>query len=339
MDKVVKAIQSGLPPISVVMSCYNAQRWLAESIESVLNQTWRDFEFIIVDDGSIDETSRIIRRYAAQDPRIVQLSKPNTGLADSLNTGIARARGVWIARLDADDLCLPERLALQWRAASANPKLVFVGSGLVLIDEYGRRFAVHRYPTSHQKSVAHLSTARKFPAHSSAFYRADAFWAVGGYRTRIKRSEDRDLWLRLSQIGQFKSLRQPLVAIRKHAGQISHEEGGMRQLYDAHVAMVGYWLRQAGHSDPVAGCEADYDAFGSWIKDRLAKENLLARGAFRQAIKQAASGRIDLSAIQIARNVLTHPALIWQLILEHFRGSLLPRRLASEWVATRRTLS
>ena len=98
------------PAVSVVMSCYNASRFLAEAIESILRQTFTDFEFIIIDDGSTDDTLDIIRTYAQTDPRIVVIEKANTGLADSLNVGIGAARGEWIARQDADDVSFPDRL-------------------------------------------------------------------------------------------------------------------------------------------------------------------------------------------------------------------------------------
>lgn len=332
------AVESGAPLISVVMSCYNAERWLAESIESVLSQTWRNFEFIIVDDGSTDETGRIIAGFAAQDARIVPISKPNTGLADSLNIGIARARGTWIARLDADDLCEPERLASQWRAVSANAALVFVGTGLVLIDEHGKRSAVHHYPSSHRKLVAHLATARKFPAHSSAFFSADAFRRVGGYRPRIRRAQDRDLWLRLSEVGELTSLGQPLVQIRKHTSQISHEEGGMRQLIDSHIAMVSYWLRRAGQIDPVAAGAGEFETFSAWIGEHVVEENLLGFETLRRSIKPSLSGSTPSFAVSVMRQVMTNPALIWQIGLEHLRGSQLPRRWAADWIDSRKAI-
>src|SRR2546430_2514522 len=107
------SIHAGTPEVSVLMSCYNATRWLHEAIHSVLVQTHDKFELILVDDGSTDETWNIIQSYRDRDQRIVAISKKNTGLADSLNVGIARAKGAWIARLDADDLCEPTRLEEQ----------------------------------------------------------------------------------------------------------------------------------------------------------------------------------------------------------------------------------
>lgn len=101
------AARAELPAVSVVMSCYNGRRWLAEAIDSVLSQTYADFEIIIVDDGSTDDSWETIQRYAARHQRIVALTKPNTGTSDSLNAGIALAKGEWVARLDADDVCEP----------------------------------------------------------------------------------------------------------------------------------------------------------------------------------------------------------------------------------------
>lgn len=326
------AIQSGAPSISVVMSCYNAERWLAESIESVLNQTWQDFEFIIVDDGSTDETASIIARFAAVDERIVPVSKSNTGLADSLNTGIARARSTWIARLDADDLCEPDRLALQWRTASANPALVFVGTGLVLIDEHGQPFAVHRYPTRHRKLVAHLTTARKFPAHSSAFFRADAFRRVGGYRPRIRRAEDWDLWLRLSEIGRLASVHKPLVRIRKHSDQISHDESGQRQIVDAHVAMISYWLRYLNQTDPVAAEDTEFEYFRSWVVEKLKEKNYFFLCTMSQILKEIKHKPSRVLIFSLTQRLLNQPRLVLRFMKNRLTGSTLPYYLANQWI-------
>lgn len=331
VDEHVSQFVSPRPQISVVMSCYNAERWLAESIESVLAQTWRDFEFIIVDDGSTAETGEIIARFAEMDTRIVPISKPNSGLADSLNKGIARARGMWIARLDADDLCEPERLASQWRVASAKPALVFVGTGLVLIDESGTHLGIHRYPTSHRRLVAHLATARKFPAHSSALFRTEAFRRVGGYRSRIRRAQDRDLWLRLSEVGQLTSLQQPFVLIRKHASQISHEDAGVRQKVDSHVAMVSYWLRRRGHPDPVEFDATTYETFWMWVRARIADDGSFAHRSVVRGMNKAINRNSTSRVVRMIGLILSHPAVSWKHAWEYFLGSSLPRRLAFEW--------
>src|SRR6476646_117240 len=101
------------PALTVLTSCYNAAPYLVESIESVLKQSFEDFEYLLIDDGSTDESRQILQHFAAFDPRIVFIPKKNSGLTDSLNLGLRRARGEWVARLDADDVALPGRLQAQ----------------------------------------------------------------------------------------------------------------------------------------------------------------------------------------------------------------------------------
>ncbi|MCH7802039.1 MAG: glycosyltransferase family 2 protein [Chloroflexi bacterium] len=106
------------------MSVYNGQRYLGAAIDSILAQTFQEFEFIIVDDGSTDNTESLIRAYS--DSRIRLISKPNTGLADSLNVGLEAAKGTWIARIDADDISEPQRLERQLQRIRASPELVLL---------------------------------------------------------------------------------------------------------------------------------------------------------------------------------------------------------------------
>src|SRR6056297_1507561 len=115
-------------PVTVLMSCYNGQKWIGNAIESVLNQTFKDFEFIIIDDGSTDSSVNIIKNYLDKDQRVRLIEKENTGLPDSLNVGVNNARGKWIARLDADDLCESQRLEKQLKVANSDDSLVLIGS-------------------------------------------------------------------------------------------------------------------------------------------------------------------------------------------------------------------
>ncbi|MBI5094602.1 MAG: glycosyltransferase family 2 protein [Candidatus Hydrogenedentes bacterium] len=113
---------SAAPAVSVVMSVYNGERYLAEAIESILGQTYRDFEFIIIDDGSTDESLKIVEGYASRDNRIRLVSRPNRGLAAALNDGIEIARAPIIARMDADDVSLPKRFEKQMLYMAQHPE-------------------------------------------------------------------------------------------------------------------------------------------------------------------------------------------------------------------------
>ena len=121
-------IRGRVPSITVLMAVYNGDRWLAESIQSVLGQTFTNFEFIIINDGSDDYSPQIISQFAKKDSRIHVYDKENSGLTDSLNYGIEKAQGEWIARIDADDIWRSERLQKQIECVRLNTDLVLVGS-------------------------------------------------------------------------------------------------------------------------------------------------------------------------------------------------------------------
>ena len=127
-----------VPAVSVLMPVYNAQRYVAEAVQSILTQTMGDFEFIIIDDGSTDDSTRILRDWAQRDSRIRLVSRPNTGLCVALNEGLAMANGRYIARMDADDISLPQRFALQLEYLKTHEKLVCIGGSFLLIDAAGR---------------------------------------------------------------------------------------------------------------------------------------------------------------------------------------------------------
>lgn len=320
--------------ITVLMSCYNAARWLEEAINSVLNQTFKEFEFIIVDDGSTDDTLEIIQRFAARDHRIVIIAKPNTGLADSLNVGLAKARGEWIARLDADDICAPNRLKQQYDYARAHQKVVFIGSGLTEIDQDGRIVKTHHYPLQHTFLLKRLQTLQPFPAHSSAFYLTTAVRALKGYRPRITRAEDWDLWLRLSEVGGLACLNDPLIGLRKHAGQISHDNAGKQQLICAYLASTSYFIRQHQSIDPIDADERQFAAFKTWIETQIDANEIFALAAYRIALKKSLyeSPHFMAAFLNIICSIGRNPSYILRLLSQHIMGDNLPRILAKSWI-------
>ncbi|MDD4353774.1 MAG: glycosyltransferase family A protein, partial [Candidatus Nanoarchaeia archaeon] len=126
--------------ISVIMSAYNTERYIAEAIESILNQTFKDFEFIIIDDGSTDDSLKIIKRYVKKDRRIKLIhNKKNIGLTKSLNKGLKIAKGQYIARMDADDISLPQRFQIQYDFLEKNKDIFLIGTTAFLIDDKGDR--------------------------------------------------------------------------------------------------------------------------------------------------------------------------------------------------------
>ncbi|MDB0074078.1 glycosyltransferase [Planktomarina temperata] len=327
-------LNSVSPKISVLLSCYNGARWLDEAINSVLSQTFGNFEFIIVDDGSTDNSPEIIKRYAEQDSRIVVIAKSNSGLADSLNVGIRQARGEWIARLDADDICEPSRLEIQLAKARQNPALVFIGSGLLVIDENGNMLKTYRYPDCHALLVRNLYTANKFPPHSSAFYRTNVVRSIGGYRPRIRRAQDRDLWLRLSEVGQLTAMDEPLVRVRKHSDQISHDESGRRQKIDSRVAMISYLLRRHGFPDPVAEDDDVFKSFRAWVVHQLEQERSFEFFDYIVNVKVnvAEMYKTPSTLLTGTRQILSEPGFMLRFLWGRLFGETISRRFALEWM-------
>ena len=322
------------PEVSVVMSCYNASKWLHEAIDSVLGQTFSNFEFILVDDGSSDETWDIIQSYRSKDRRIVAISKQNTGLADSLNVGIALAKGSWIARLDADDLCEQTRLEMQINFVRNYPEVVLLGSGFVEIDEIGRILKNHKYPVGHTCLVRNLEYLRGFFPHSSAFYRVDLAKAVGGYNKRIVLAEDWRLWLELSLRGCIACLPQSLVKIRKHSGQISHEGNGRRQIVDAMAATVCHFLRKAGVADPSTVENPDeWKMFYLWVENQIDEASIFEKKRvwIDARTKYYSSSNKLIRIFSFVLHLLQSRHFFF-VIHEKLFGSHLPVRLSRKWI-------
>lgn len=321
------------PCVSVLMSCYNAERWLRESVDSVLNQSFRDFELLLIDDGSTDATWALIEEYRSIDSRVVGVRKENTGLADSLNKGIQMAKGTWIARLDADDLCEPTRLAEQVRFLKENPDVVLLGTAFVEIDETGSPYQIHVYPNDHRRLLACLERSRRFFPHSSAMYRTDLAREIGGYNGRIHRAEDVRLWLEFAMRGRIAALPAPLLRIRKHPNQISNDAKGSRQFYDACAARVCHFLQKISCSDPSKAISDDeWMIFLSWVEQRISESR-----EYETRVVVAQTRQIFRRDERRLRNLtkglvyLLKSGRFVRVGYEKWFGSSIAKRLASEW--------
>jgi|GEM_PF-6623398 len=172
--------------VTVLISVFSGAAWLQESIESILEQSFANFEFIIVDNGSQDSSLELIGRYAAFDYRIRVIDKPNAGLTFLLNVGILAARGEWIVPIDADDIAMSNGLAMQLDCATRDERCVVLGSGMVRIDDKGREVGAVTFPSDHSAICCWtmLKLLSPFP-HTSSFIRTAAIHAVcvGGIET------------------------------------------------------------------------------------------------------------------------------------------------------------
>lgn len=185
------------PDVTVLMSVYNGERYLEDAIESILGQTFHDFEFIIINDGSTDGTKDTLTRYQRMDDRIRVYDQENRGLIAALNRGCQLARGKYIARMDADDISLPERLARQLYYMEAHPEVGVLGTWTESIDDSGRLLETQRLPTA--PSLIRWALLFGNPiAHGSVMMRLDVIRRLGFYHTDALYSEDYDLWSRAS---------------------------------------------------------------------------------------------------------------------------------------------
>jgi len=214
-----------MPGISVVMSVYNGERFLRQAVDSIFNQTFSDFEFIVVDDGSTDGTAEILSSYARADSRLCVVTQENRGLVKSLNRAIGMARGEYIARMDADDISMPERLAIQVRWLDAHPQIAVLGTRYDEIDESGRVIRRgNRYAGSTLVERALLQGNSSVFCHGSVMFRRTCFEHIGGYREQFKNAaEDYDLWLRMAERYELDNIVETLYQHRLRLDSVSFE--------------------------------------------------------------------------------------------------------------------
>lgn len=233
--------------ISVIMPVFNGQDTVVEAIESILNQTFFDFEFIIINDGSTDNTSELVRHFQARDKRIILLEQQNCGLTASLNRAIQTARGEYIARQDADDVSLPERFKYQLSLLEREKDIGFAGSSYGMIDKSGRLFDFGYIRNSPSDILRRLKAGNIF-CHGSIMLRGNVLKEAGGYRAFFKYAQDYDLYLRLIGVSLPGAVNKVLYYRRVLLGSISITKYHLQSAY-ALLARECYEERLAGKND------------------------------------------------------------------------------------------
>ena len=210
------------PRISVVMPVWNGEKYLAEAIDGILHQTFRDFEFIIVDDGSTDATPEILK--SCSDPRLRLHRLDHAGIVKALNHGVSQARAEWIARQDADDISLPGRLEAQWKALNSNPNAILAHTHVEWIGEDGHNLGSKgaRFPRT--RAFLALKLCFQCPiVHSTVMFNKQVFDKVDGYRPEERHAEDYSLWGRMLERGEFIGLPERLIKFRIHPLSVSKQ--------------------------------------------------------------------------------------------------------------------
>ena len=212
---------SSKPTISVLMPFRNCEKYLEEAINSVLCQTFEDFELIAINDNSTDQSWAIASRLSQKDSRINLIDSPERGLVENLNYGIKLCNGEYIARMDGDDVCLPHRLEKTLEYLSQRPDVAVVGAQHELIDHKSRKIIKWRVPLQHKEiDQSHLLKIQSAMNNPTTLIRKSALIQLGGYMPDMRYAEDFDLWLRMAEIGTLANLPDYLLLYRQHLTSI-----------------------------------------------------------------------------------------------------------------------
>jgi len=306
------------PKVTVLMSVFDGQKYLREAIESILVQTFNNFEFIIIDDASTDETWKILTEYSEEDQRIVLIqNQENIGLTRSLNKGLKFAQGSYIARQDADDISLPDRLQKQLAYLDEHPKVILVSSNIEFIDSEKRTLSRTQKDGDAHLVAWYLLFYNCLGGHSQVMFRREPVMHLGGYSDTYRYSQDYELWLRLVNEGDIAILPDVLQRWRDHSENISFKVSTQQEALALTAARLS--LRQ------LTGKEFSWvevaELKGFWLarfpkirRVRIVHSNLgLILGAFLHHRKRKDFGNPEL--VRNLRTVIGKQFLRWVEVL------------------------
>jgi glycosyltransferase involved in cell wall biosynthesis len=296
------------PLVSVLMPVSNAERYVAEAVESILTQSFGDFEFLVIDDGSKDDSLSILNHFAGQDPRIRVVSRPNTGIVRALNELLDMSRGELIARMDADDISLPMRLESQVDYLRAHPSCLAVGGRVLVVDPEGEALCEWCREQTHEEiDSKNISEGGFVLCHPSVMMRREAVIKVGKYRERFYAAEDLDLFLHLAEHGRLANLPQIVLKYRMHTSSISHTQRA-RQVESVRGAIMDAYVRRGLNDAPklAAGRGEEpslarlYERWGWWalMAGNVSTARKYAKARLRRVPLSISSWRLLYCAIR-----------------------------------------
>jgi len=291
------------PQIDVVMPVYNAEAFVAEAVISILRQSFSDFRLICIDDGSTDRSSEILDGLAADDDRLQIVRQENQGLVGALNAGLSVCTAPLIARMDADDIAMPDRFALQVRYLEAHSDVIAVGTAILEMDSDTDPLGIERFATDHEHIDGAMLRLKTGMAHPSVMMRREAVQSAGGYRVDFEWVEDIDLWLRMAETGRLANLPEVLLCYRQHTSSGTWSVGRSRR--ERTLALI----------------EEAYARRGLAFPDELAKKCGKTRssgGPAKWARKAARQGQWNVANKHLRRQWKDSPVslLTWRMTLE-----------------------
>ena len=303
--------KNNTPYLSVLMPVYNAESFLSSAIESILNQNYKDYELLVINDGSTDSSLNILESFSDERLNVINNDK-NRGIIYTLNRGLKEAKGRYLARMDADDISNPERLALQVEYLENNPHVALVGGYADVIDQNSNKFDAITVPLSHGDIVQNIFSSCCF-IHPSVMFRTSIVQSLGGYDPTALHAEDYDLWLRLIQHYQAANLPVPLIQYRIHSSQISQKK---LKLQRAAADKARFYALKQFEQD---GHHIETTVVYNTLFDRLLGKGLSVGDDYLGWIHTYRKmGREDLSR-QLVFPAITSAPLCWRLYRELFR--------------------
>ncbi len=253
------------PLLSVLMPVYNAEIYLVAAVESILNQSYDNFEFIIINDGSTDKSLEILQNYSKKDKRIKLISRENKGLVHTLNEGLGLIHTPFVARMDADDIALPTRFEKQMQYLSNNNDCLLLGTRVIIIDTDGDEICEMGDYFFHQEiDQGLLEKKGQLIYHPSVIIRKSILDQLGGYRNKYPHVEDLDLFLRISELGKIENLREPLLKYREHTSKIGHLHRNEQIIQINDLIKETYARRKLTYTEASIDSSAVHNEIESW---------------------------------------------------------------------------
>lgn len=299
-------------PVSVVLCTFNDERTIKEAIESILCQSYNNFEFIIWNDGSTDGTEEIIKSY--KDNRIRYFFHENTGLGVALRLACAEAKGKYIARMDGDDICLPNRIQKQVEFLESHPDYVLVSSAVYYIDENGEQIG-RSFPITWDVNLRKALKYGSPIAHPASMFTREAYLKAGGYLP-LYSAQDRVLWSKMKDCGKFKNLSNPLIKYRKANTSIGAVLSG-EEYWD----ILESFRKKLANQEIVdiedvyiynQICKHAKEKYKREHDDQRRKRNTGLNNRFYNIVQPILGERISANTIILCKNVVCFLKIIWK---------------------------
>ena len=323
------------PLVSVLIPVFNGEKYLLQALQSIQSQTYSNLEIVIVNDGSTDCSTLIIDEFLKCDTRARVIHKSRSGLTESLNAGLAAARGDYIARLDSDDWSEMTRLEAQVARIRRDSSVVLVGSDFQIFKEDSGDTRSFRLPIEHDVLLGRLRRLRSFFPHSSVLFHANTAVQVGGYDIEARYNEDWDLWLKLSEHGKVTSVPQNLVTIRTHPDQTTRKIDPTLPITEAFASSVLHHVR----------IRYAHDASSVQVKREDIREYLHTRPEFKkfyelvcsqvhvqEVLMSSQSSLKKVRELFHMRGILRTLVRLW---IYKTRGTDTPRRVGLAWLGAK----